>query len=248
MANRWLAFRMLKIYHLRMLDNIDFEVPEFWDALPQHIQKELAKIAVLKFYSDGQLIHSRGDDKPGLSIVKSGAVKVGTYGVNGDFLATAIIGSGHVFGEFTLFAGLPRTHDVSAVGSAEIYQVPKSGFMKLFETHREILQALFVTTLHRSHALLERMDDMRRLPLDVQAAKLIFSIAARVDRGGFIQMRQIELAYMLGVSRVSIGKALKDLEKLKLIELGYGQIAILDFEKLDQWIEKHSAIMRLKSI
>ncbi len=229
-----------------MLDKIDFQVPEFWDALPADIQTKLAAVAIVKTYKDGQLVHSRGDDKPGLSVVKSGAVKVGTYGVNGDFLATAIIGSGQVFGEFTLFAGLPRTHDISAVGQAEVYQIPQAPFMALFKKHREILQALFVTTLHRSHALLERMDDMRRLPLYVQTAKLIISIAGRADRRGTIQMRQMELAYMLGVSRVSIGKALKALERQGFIQLGYGNIKVLDFAALDQWLEKLSATALLK--
>ena len=41
-----------------------------------------------------------------------------------------------------------------------------------------------------------------------------------------------------GSSRVSVGKALKELERRDLIELGYGQIMVPDGERLTDWIKE----------
>ena len=96
--------------------------------LSSALMARLTKAAIRVTYRDGELVHARGDAKPGLSIVHSGAVRFSNPGLDGSVITTGILNPGQFFGEATLFAGLPRTHDAVAVGPTVIDQVSKKRF------------------------------------------------------------------------------------------------------------------------
>ena len=190
-------------------------------------------------YSGGQLIQMRGDLKPGLSIVRKGAAHVGVNGIDGTFVMVAALGPGECFGEITLFTELPRTHDISAIGDTEIYQLSKITFDRLYNREPAISRALLKTTLHRTHILLEMLDAIRRLPILERTAKILLSMSHSLGGSNVLQGRQDELAYTLGISRVSLGKALKQLNQLGLIAIGYGKIAIPSRPQLAIWVDRN---------
>lgn len=228
-----------------MRDLVQNSSPAFMDLLSPELAAKLKNISNVVAYSDGQLIHSRGDPKPGLSIVRNGAIKVGIFGIDGSFIATSIVGPGQSFGEFTLFAGLPRTHDVSAVGHTEIDQISAKSFKVLFDAEPELARTMLIISLTRTHHLLELLDDMRRLSLPVRAAKFLHSMSQSANDTDALTCRQSDLAFTLGVSRISLGKALRQLADQGLIVLGYGKILLPDTQKLSAWVTDHSLIMPL---
>ena len=222
-----------------MLNPLEHDAPALMDLMSAELKVRIQALAVTVRYEPEQLIHSRGDKKPGVSIVRTGAVRVGTVGADGSFHTISVLGPGQCFGEQTLFANLPRTHDVSAVGKTEIDQIPGAAFLKLFDEDPALARALLVNSLTRSHVLLERLDDMRRLSLPVRTAKYLVSLLMSSPDPSEVVCTQTELADALGVSRVSLGKALGKLERLGLIKSGYGAIGIPSKEKLSAWIDSH---------
>jgi len=114
-----------------MSDLWDLGSPALLDLLPENTLIALRERANHIVYKDGQLIHERGDLKPGLSIVHSGKVRFGNPGSDGSYVTTALFGEGHCFGEFTLFANLPRTHDAVAVGETVINQIDAASIDRL---------------------------------------------------------------------------------------------------------------------
>ena len=201
-------------------------------------QRKLVEVASLIHYVDGQLIHCRGDDKPGLSIVKSGAVNVGISGSDGTFVLTTILGPGECFGEFTLFTELPRTHDIFASGESHIYQIPANAFLRVFNSDTRYAMALLKTNLLRNHQMLELFDSFQRLPLLARTAKMLLSMAHSSGQEHGIRCRQSDLAVTLGTTRVSLGKALKTLEKEGVISLGYGKITFPSTTALEDWVRQ----------
>ncbi|MEP3423003.1 MAG: Crp/Fnr family transcriptional regulator [Erythrobacter sp.] len=219
-----------------MLDLVSTRSPNFMDSLPPHLADDIRKAASLIAYDTGQLIHSRGDEKPGISIVKTGGVHAGIYGANGSFVMTSTLGPGQTFGEFTLFAGLPRTHDMTAASRTEIYQLSAPRFIALYEREAEISRALLSTALVRTHILLEMMDAMRRLPVRERTAKVLVTMMQTAGSENVFECRQSDLAFTLGLSRMSLSKALKQLSDLGLIETGYGRISLPDPRKMRDWV------------
>jgi len=62
-----------------------------------------------------------------------------------------------------------------------------------------------------------------------------------------VECNQANLAFTLGVSRVSIGKALAQLQRANLLVLGYRTIKIADRAMLKRWLEKHRMLSPLGS-
>ena len=200
-----------------MQDSLLEIAPVLDDLLSQELSSQLCDAATRLRFSHGQLIQMRGDTHSGLCIVRAGALRVGNQGKDGSYLTTSILTPGHCYGEFTLLAGLPRTHEMIAVGDVEIDEISKRRFLKLYGAEPELAKALLTISLVRNHALLEFMDDMRRLPLKVHVAKFLYRAAAGKSE---ITIRQEDLAFTFGVSRVSMGKVLKQLAELNLLRLG----------------------------
>ena len=220
-----------------MLNLPEISTPAFIDLLPEDVINNVLASSVLINYSDGQLIHTRGELKPGLSVVRKGAVHVGVNGTDGTFVMVASLGPGECFGEFTLFTDLPRTHDVSSVGESEVYQLSKAKFETLHQKHPSIAHALLSTTLTRTHILLEMLDAIRRLPILERTAKTLLSMSYSLGGSNVLRSRQDQLAQTLGVTRVSLSKALKQLSQLGLIEVGYRKITIANQSGLMKWVQ-----------
>ncbi len=219
-----------------MADLLDFGSGPLVSLLPGPLAARLSAAASVIDYDDGETIHSRGDAKPGLSIIRSGAVRFATPGADGSYVTTSILGPGHCFGEATLFARLPRAYDAVAVGRTAIEQISKPRFDRIFDEEPALARALVVAMTQRLYSVLDFLEDVRRLPLDVRTAKLIAGMARSAKQTKEIECNQSDLAFTLGVSRVSIGKALARLQDEGLITLGYGRIGVPDRKNLSDWI------------
>ncbi|WP_428409742.1 Crp/Fnr family transcriptional regulator [Hyphococcus sp.] len=219
-----------------MADLLDFGTKPLAALLPEAIAARLSAAASVIEYDDGETIHSRGDVKPGLSIIRSGAVRFAIPGADGTYSTTSILGRGHCFGEATLFAGLPRAYDAIAIGKTVIEQIAKPRFDRIFDEEPALARALVIAMTIRLYSVLDFLDDVRRLPLDVRTAKVIATMASSSKQKKEIECSQTDLAFTLGVSRVSIGKALARLQDEGLIELGYGRIGVPDRKRLNAWV------------
>lgn len=225
-----------------MKDSLFSRAPLLDDLLPKKISNQLEALANRSRFDDGQLIQTRGDTKTGLSIVRQGLARVGNLGVDGSYLNTSILTTGQTFGEFTLFAGLPRTHEVIAIGPTVVDEISGVKFMALFNSEPRLSKALLTISLVRFHSLLEFLDDLRRLPLEVHVGKVIYAAA---DDTLVLKVRQEELAFTFGVSRVSMGKVLKSLASSGLVRLGYGKIHIVSREAFKDWLTQRRLIVPL---
>lgn len=224
-----------------MPDLLDFGGAPLMEFASRRLRGKIRAAATAVRYQDGAILHAHGDDKPGLSIVRSGAVRFGLVDADGTYIATSLLGEGHCFGEATLFAGRARTHDAVAVGETVIEQIDKARFDRLFDQEPDLARALLNATTRRLYSALDFMDDLRRLPLPVRTAKLVALMANSAKQDGSIACNQADLAFTLGVSRVSVGKALGDLQKEGILKLGYGKIDIPSRARLHEWIADRSA-------
>ncbi|MEO1136602.1 MAG: Crp/Fnr family transcriptional regulator [Pseudomonadota bacterium] len=228
-----------------MADLLDFGGRPLMALLPERLRLRMTDAASTIRYASGETIHSRGDAKPGLSIVREGSVRFAIPGADGSYITSSILGPGQCFGEATLFAQLPRTHDAIAVEATAIDQITKSRFDRIFDEEPELARLFLEATTQRLYSVLDFMDDIRRLPLPLQTAKLIAAMARSAKQSRGVECNQSDLAFTLGVSRVSVGKALGRLQDEGVIQLGYGRIEIPDRILLEQWIADRSPLAPL---
>lgn len=223
-----------------MSGRLDYGLPGLQETLPDTLREALYNAAVSLKYSDGQLVQARGDTDPSLTIVKSGAVRLGQIGIDGSYAGMAVMGPDQFFGEFTIFGGLPREFDAVAVGPTEIAKISKTRFDRLLDKHRGIRSYFLAFLAQRLHAALTFVDDLRHLPLNAQVAKTLNMMHQADGKNPVIKVTHEELSEILGVTRVSINKALQQLEKSGLIARAYGRIEIPSSAKLDHWVQSQS--------
>lgn len=207
-----------------------------YDLLPREVMDRVLRAGTARKFSDGQIIQQRGDGRQGVSILTAGQIVAGNAGLDGSFLVSALLRPGETFGEFTVFAELPHTHTLWSQGETDITFVKASVFRKLMAEEPRLAEAMVTFTLLRNHELLEFLDAQRRLTLPARVAVLLLTSVDPHTNSESIECRQEDLAYMLGVSRVAAGKALKRLEGKGLVSLGYGRVDVPDVQHLKGFV------------
>ncbi len=220
-----------------MADLLEFSGLALGDVLPDALRAKLSAAAQSVAYPDGKLIHRRGDAKPGLSIVQSGAVRFVYCRPDGENTTSSIVGPGHCFGEATLFANLPRAYDAMAVGPTVVEQITKARIEDLLVREPALTRCLLEVTTRRLYGALEFLEDLRSLPIQMRAAKLILTMASSSKAKDVVECTQSDIAFTLGVSRVSAGAALGALQDAGYIRLGYGRIEIADEAGMRSWLD-----------
>ncbi|MCZ4241712.1 Crp/Fnr family transcriptional regulator [Alteromonas macleodii] len=198
----------------------------------------------LRTYAATSTIHDRGSKNKGLSVVVSGEVKIGNYGLDGSYQITTVLQRGDTFGEFTLYASLARTHHAEALTECKVLQIPEPAFRSLTSQHLAIAEFITRSLAIKLHSALERLDDIRRLPTHVQLAKLIYQ-SYLTSKHVFIPLRQSDYAERLGVTVLTAHKSLTKLYDLKLIEKRYGGVAITQVERLEGFLKESSSLLPL---
>lgn len=226
----------------------------FTGALPEHVLKHLESIQSVRRFKHGEVIHERGDRGSSLSIVKTGAVKMGNYGLDGRYFLTKVLYPGETFGEFVVFAALHRTHTAEAVGDTEIGYIEKYDLEKALSQSPELVIQLLTSLSARLHNNIEIMDDIKRLPISVRLAKMLLiatqhnSSAEYEAKPQTIEITQDNIAAQMGISRMSVSKALKELTNLGFIDQGYQAITIIDVATLQRWYKEQNQTMPLKKL
>lgn len=235
---------MLIFLHLIALAHMIDNKP-LLNLLPGHLAEVLTGGGTRQTFHDGQSIHLRGDDKPSLSVILSGRVRFGLYTGDGNYIQTGVLGKGHCFGEATLFLNTPRPYYADAIAQTELVDIKKTTLHRLLEAHPALAAPLLTTLTNRLYESLEFADDLRSNALDVRIAKQLLRLNASGDfAGNAVEIRQADIAYGLGQSRVSVSKALAHLKAQGLIRLGYREIEIPDPEALAAWTRRHDLARR----
>ena len=206
----------------------------FFSELPAALATELSKHGRRLSIAKGALVHRKGDAADGLYSVVSGRIRISTLGADGRELVLTDLTPGAVFGEISLFDDLPRTHDALALERSELVIVPKREFHTLLagnpELARHFLRVL-AGKLRLSFTVLDALalqDVSQRL-----AQRMLWLLDNPVpDKGArdpaSISVSQTDLALMVGATRQSINKELKEWERAGLLALRGRRIVVLN--------------------
>ena len=109
------------------------ESTPWFRGLPVELRDYLVNHATLLRLDKGQALYRCGDPPCGLYAVLDGALAFRTVGVDGKEALFAVLGPTARVGEVSLFDGLPRTHDASAVSRSLVLHVPEAALRSLLD-------------------------------------------------------------------------------------------------------------------
>ncbi|WP_341304192.1 Crp/Fnr family transcriptional regulator [Pseudomonas sp. TMP25] len=220
-----------QVYHARLRQG------HWFNALPAALQEALLAAAQIKQLSAGQALFRRGDKPCGLYAVVEGGMRIGAVNTAGKEALLTLIEAPYWFGEISLFDGQPRTHDAFADGASTLLQVPQAVLLALLEQQPQYWRDVALLMSHKLRLAFIALEEMSLRPAAPRLARRLLLMAENYGEGEprrVIHLPQEQLALMLSISRQTTNQILKDLESQGMLRLNYGEIEILDLQRLRQ--------------
>ncbi|RKP53639.1 Crp/Fnr family transcriptional regulator [Pararobbsia silviterrae] len=215
---------------------MQLETTSWFRGLPEALRDALIAHAGLLTLEKGQALYRRGDPADGLYAVLGGAVAIGTVGVDGKEALLAVLGPTAWLGEISLFDGLPRPNDVTAVSKTLLLHVPEAALRGLLDATPGYWRDVAMLMAQRLRISFENAEAATLLSAAQRVARRLLTIAE--GYGGLnasqtrIRVSQESLASMVSLSRQTTNQLLRQLEDQRILSLKSGEIAILDFDRL----------------
>ncbi|WP_085727615.1 Crp/Fnr family transcriptional regulator [Pseudomonas sp. R37(2017)] len=209
---------------------------QWFSHLPVSLQDSLLSVARLRRLSSGQRLFKRGDPPCGLYAVLEGSVRVGAVNEQGKEALLSLVEPPHWFGEICLFDGQPRTHDAYGAGQCTLLHIPQSTLLALLDEHPQHWRQLALLMSQKLRMTFINLEQLSLLPASARLAHRLLMIAegyGELDEPRrVLQLPQEQLAAMLSLSRQTTNQIFKELQGQGIIGLSYGEIEILDAERL----------------
>ena len=209
---------------------------QWFSHLPTSFQDSLLAAARERRLTAGQRLFQRGDPPCGLYAVLDGAIRIGAVSEQGKEALLSLVEAPHWFGEICLFDGQPRTHDAYAVGPCTLVNIPQTTLLKILDEHPLYWRHLALLMSQKLRLTFINLEQLSLMPAPARLAHRLLMIADGygeiVPPRRVLQLPQEQLASMLSLSRQTTNQLLKELQGQGILNLKYGEIEILDAERL----------------
>ncbi|WP_158592326.1 Crp/Fnr family transcriptional regulator [Noviherbaspirillum sedimenti] len=208
--------------------------------MPEDILTALVEMMHVRHLPDRARLHDKGAPPEGMYAVVRGCIRVSSSTRDGREALLALMEPGCWFGESSLLEGLPRAYQADAQGDSELLVMPRAQLNALLESRPELYRHFIPFLCQRIRLSTLLLEGNALLSLEERLASRLLLLAQNVLQGGTDEPRhtlgvsQENLSQMLGTSRQSINKVLKEWEQNGLIQRHYGSITLCDLSALER--------------
>jgi CRP/FNR family cyclic AMP-dependent transcriptional regulator len=199
----------------------------------------IARYIVPRTFKQGEIIFYEGDPGRFLYLVKSGQVRIFINGLDGSETSVILFGKpGDIFGELAVIDGLTRSASAVALGKTVLYTMSRENFRQQMRFHPQLALNFMKVLSQRVRYNTRQMDSLATLGVPQRLARKLLELAqdyGRVQSQGVridMSLTQTNLASLIGATRESTNKSLRQFHKRGLIRLENGRINILDPDAL----------------
>jgi CRP/FNR family cyclic AMP-dependent transcriptional regulator len=192
-----------------------------------------------KHLSEGEILFRKGDSGRQLYGVVEGRLRIYASGPDGKEMVFHIADPGDVIGEIALLDSNPRSANVVAIEDAELLTLDRRDFLPFLDRHPRVAVQLAELLAARVRRLSELAEDSILLALRARLAKKLIALARNygtpTEGGTRIELKlpQQALGELVGTSRESINKQLRDWTQRGLVHFERGTITVLDARGLE---------------
>ncbi len=187
-------------------------------AIAPELLERLSSYATTRAVHRGDSIFAKGDPGNSLYAVCAGTVKISVPSADGKDAV-----------EIALLDGRPRTADATAMTDCELMMIERRDFLDLVRSQPEIALKLMEVLCARLRHTSEQVEDVLFLDLPGRLAKILLQLTekAELPQARRVTMTQREIGQMIGMSRESTNKQLRDWEDRNWVRLERGGIVVL---------------------
>ena len=188
--------------------------------------EDMAELAVLlheEHYPAGSALFRIGDAPTRVGVVRHGAVAL-SRDLNGRRVVFHILRSGDALGDIGLFLRITAPYDGVALEDTLVLTIDSVEFHRLLEDRPRLALRWLNALSARVISYQGRLAELLAGDIEAQIASVLVNRAVR----GRVNLNQTHLAELLGASRSSVNRVLRQLEEKNLVRLRYSHVEILD--------------------
>jgi CRP/FNR family cyclic AMP-dependent transcriptional regulator len=193
----------------------------------------IAEAARERHYPRNSVILFTDDPGDALYIVLQGEVKVVLVGEDGREVILTILGAGEFFGEMALIDDQPRSAHVIATTDATLLVLRRDDFHRCLEESPRIALGLLRELSRRLRHADDTIGGLVLLEVNGRVARLLLELAG--EHGGTDIPRTVTqhtIAQMVGSSRETVSRTLREFQDQRLIGMTKDRIQLLDRPRL----------------
>ncbi|MEN3046931.1 MAG: Crp/Fnr family transcriptional regulator [Candidatus Hydrothermales bacterium] len=197
---------------------------ELFSKLSKREQSIIEKLGVKKEFKKGEIILREGEKGSFLYIINSGEVKISLFSDKGKEIVITHLKEGDFFGEIGFFSEEYRTARVTAIKDTKVTIFSRDVLLNRLMKHPEILVSIIKEMANRIKKTNEKMSSLLFLDLSGKIARFFIEKAIKEGEriGEYIYIKKDfkikDLASLIGCSRESVSRILKEFKKTQTIK------------------------------
>jgi CRP/FNR family transcriptional regulator, cyclic AMP receptor protein len=217
--------------------NIFKKIPLF-SSLKDDELEAIARVTVLKNCPKDTMLLIAEEEGDSLFIIRDGKVKVTSFSESGKEVIFSILSDGDFFGDMSLLDGKPRSASVVTIEESSVYILRRADFHDIIEKHPGIALKLLTELTSRLRKADTRIESLALLNVSGRVAGILLQLAdesgKKSPEGIVIHSRPThqDLANMVGTTRETVTRILKQMESRNYIVLSGKKVIILDPDRL----------------
>jgi CRP/FNR family transcriptional regulator, cyclic AMP receptor protein len=209
-------------------------IPLF-SGLPEEELERFAELTRERSYPKGSVILFQDDPGDSLFVLRAGRVKVVLIGEDGREVILGVLEPGAHFGELALIDDQPRSAHVIAMEDAQLLILRREDFKRRVEANPTVAWALLTELSRRLRRADVKIGGLVLLDVPGRIARLLLDLAN--ETGSELIEKPLThqtIAQMIGASRETVSRAMKDFQDAGLIRVERRRIAIGDRNALEK--------------
>ena len=213
------------------------DAPEFnqtWSvnsALTPRTTQALHSVGVLRTWTDGQVLLSRGQPTSAAMLLVKGRLRVSVITPEGEEQLLRWMLPGEIAGLSSVFAEATNPADMVSVGTTEVLHIERSRLIDLIGRDSVVAVDLLRILGLRINQLFDMLADQGMHSLEQRVWAALERIAkfnsVKVADGVMLRVSQSDLAQIASASRQRVNQQLRHFQEQGLIRLGYRNIVLL---------------------
>jgi CRP/FNR family transcriptional regulator, cyclic AMP receptor protein len=199
---------------------------------------ELLKFAELtreRTYPKGSVILFQGDPGDSLYVLRQGRAKVVLIGEDGREVILGVLETGAHFGELSLIDDQPRSAHVIAMEDSQLLILRREDFRRRVEANPTVAWALLTELSRRLRRADQKIGGLVLLDVPGRISRLLLDLSAESGTATIEKpLTHHTIAQMIGASRETVSRAMKDFQEEGLIRVERRRIAVANRDALEK--------------
>jgi CRP-like cAMP-binding protein len=199
---------------------------------------ELLKFAELtreRTYPKGSVILFQGDPGDSLYVLRQGRAKVVLIGEDGREVILGVLEPGAHFGELSLIDDQPRSAHVIAMEDSQLLILRREDFRRRVEANPTVAWALLTELSRRLRRADQKIGGLVLLDVPGRISRLLLDLSAEAGTPTIEKpLTHQTIAQMIGASRETVSRAMKEFQEEGLIRVERRRIAVANRDALEK--------------